>query len=79
VTSAAFLLIMHALIHRIGTAVYVWHAQIKGLSYKTTLLSPSMVKPVVRLAGFSSYASIRGDIFISCGPRFSQGLGTRLI
>jgi len=43
VTSAAFLLIMHALIHRIGTAVYVWHAQIKGLSYKTTLLSPRLV------------------------------------
>lgn len=31
-------LIVHGLIHLMGTAVYVGHAQIKGLTYKTTLL-----------------------------------------
>ena len=35
---AAVVLIVHGLIHLIGTAVYVTHAEIKGLSYKTTLL-----------------------------------------
>ena len=35
----AIVLILHGLIHLMGTAVYVRHIQIKGLSYKTTLLS----------------------------------------
>jgi hypothetical protein len=35
----AIVLIVHGLIHLMGTAVYVGHAQIKGLAYKTTLLS----------------------------------------
>jgi hypothetical protein len=35
---AAVVLIVHGLIHLMGTAVYVRHAEIKGLSYKTTLL-----------------------------------------
>ena len=36
---AAIALIVHGLIHLMGTAVYARHAQIKGLSYKTALLS----------------------------------------
>jgi len=36
---AAVVLIVHGLIHLMGTAVYSRHADIKGLSYKTTLLS----------------------------------------
>jgi hypothetical protein len=36
---AAFLLIVHGLIHLMGTAVYARHAEIDGLSYKTILLS----------------------------------------
>jgi hypothetical protein len=36
---AAIVLIVHGLIHLMGTAVYAGHAEIKGLSYKTTLLS----------------------------------------
>jgi hypothetical protein len=35
---AAVVLILHGLIHLIGTAVYVRRVEIKGLSYKTTLL-----------------------------------------
>ena len=35
----AVVLIVHGLIHLMGTAVYVRHAQIKGLTYKTTLLN----------------------------------------
>jgi hypothetical protein len=35
----AIALILHGLIHLMGTAVYARHAEIKGLSYKTTLLS----------------------------------------
>jgi hypothetical protein len=35
---AAIVLIVHGLIHFMGTAVYARHAQIKGLGYKTTLL-----------------------------------------
>lgn len=35
---AAIALIVHGLIHLIGTAVYTRHVEIKGLSYKTTLL-----------------------------------------
>jgi hypothetical protein len=37
--AAAFVLVVHGLIHLMGTAVYARHAEIKGLSYKTTLLS----------------------------------------
>jgi len=37
--SAAFVLVVHGLIHLMGTAVYARHAEFKGLSYKTTLLS----------------------------------------
>jgi hypothetical protein len=36
---AAVILIVHGLIHLMGTAVYVSHAQINGLTYKTTLLN----------------------------------------
>jgi len=36
---AAIVLIVHGLIHLMGTAVYARHAEIKGLSYKTALLS----------------------------------------
>jgi uncharacterized membrane protein YphA (DoxX/SURF4 family) len=36
---AAIVLIVHGLIHFMGTAVYARRAEIKGLSYKTTLLS----------------------------------------
>jgi hypothetical protein len=36
---AAIVLIVHGLIHLMGTAVYARHAEIKGLGYKTTLLS----------------------------------------
>lgn len=36
---AAIVLVVHGLIHLLGTAVYARHAQIKGLSYKTALLS----------------------------------------
>jgi len=36
---AVFLLTVHGLIHLMGTAVYARHVEIKGLSYKTTLLS----------------------------------------
>lgn len=35
----AIALIVHGLIHLMGFAVYVRHAQIEGLTYKTTLLS----------------------------------------
>ena len=35
----AVILIVHGLIHLMGTAVYARHAQIKGLTYKTTLLN----------------------------------------
>lgn len=35
----AVVLIVHGLIHLMGTAVYLGHAQVKGLSYKTTLLN----------------------------------------
>ena len=35
----AVVLIVHGLIHLMGTAVYVGHIQVKGLAYKTTLLS----------------------------------------
>jgi hypothetical protein len=34
---AAVVLIVHGLIHLLGTALYARHAEIKGLSYKTTL------------------------------------------
>jgi hypothetical protein len=36
---AAIVLIVHGLIHLLGTAVYARHAEVKGLAYKTTLLS----------------------------------------
>ena len=36
---AAIVLIVHGLIHLMGTAVYAWRAEIKGLSYSTRLLS----------------------------------------
>ena len=36
---AAIVLIVHGLIHLMGTAVYARHAEIEGLDYKTTLLS----------------------------------------
>jgi len=35
----AIVLLVHGLIHLMGTAVYARHAQIKGLSYKTALVS----------------------------------------
>jgi hypothetical protein len=35
----AVILIVHGLVHLMGTAVYARHAQIKGLTYKTTLLN----------------------------------------
>lgn len=38
VGAAALLLVLHGLIHLMGTAVYVRRAQIQGLPYKTTVL-----------------------------------------
>ena len=35
----AVVLIVHGLIHLMGTAVYARHVQIQGLTYKTTLLN----------------------------------------
>ena len=34
-----FVLVVHGLIHLMGTAVYMRLAEVKGLTYKTTLLS----------------------------------------
>ena len=34
-----FVLVVHGLIHLMGTAVYLRPAEVKGLTYKTTLLS----------------------------------------
>ena len=36
---AVFVLVVHGLIHLMGTAVYIRLAEVKGLTYKTTLLS----------------------------------------
>ena len=51
---AAILLIIHGLIHLMGTAVYASRAGVKGLPYKTTLLSGrwNLGKTGIRIFGW---------------------------
>lgn len=74
IAMVAVTLAVHGLIHLTGTAAYMRLADVKGLSYKTTLLSGRWdlgERGILDIGRIEGSRQPRGDVFGLGAPAFS--------
>jgi hypothetical protein len=71
--AATFLLIVHGLIHLMGTAMYTGHVEIKNLSYKTTLLGGNWDLGETGMRTFGAFWAVPAIGFVAAAIGFAAG------